>query len=415
MRETPEIESPKWSWTTKLVVALSFVAIVAWLINRFRAFLGPLLLAFVLTYLSYPAARYLRRKLKLSWRLSVTLFYVLLVIVLLGLIVLGGYVLIEQSQSLFNLVQQAALVTIPEYISSLSTQVIKVGTFEFKLSQLDLQTVNNQILATVQPALGQIGTLIGKLATSAASFLGWISFIILISYFVTAESGGMSSSLINFEVPGYAADFRKLAQQLDRVWNVFLRGQLTLFLLTVIVYVLVLTILGVRYSLGLAILTGFGRFLPYIGPFIAWLAIGLVAYFQGVTIFGMSAVGYVILVVSLSIVIDSSFDNIISPKFMGSSLKVHPAAVLIAALIAANIIGLVGVLLAAPVLATLKLLAEYAIRKMFDQDPWTGIDLETAQSGHSILPKFAQSAFEWLSENWKRRNKSREKDQEKYG
>jgi hypothetical protein len=72
---------------------------------------------------------------------------------------------------------------------------------------------------------------------------------------------------------------------------------------------------------------------------------------------------------------DSIFDNIISPKFMGSSLKVHPAAVLLTAVIAANIIGFIGLIVAGPVLATLQLLGRYILRKMFDLDPWEGVEL----------------------------------------
>ena len=77
-----------------------------------------------------------------------------------------------------------------------------------------------------------------------------------------------------------------------------------------------------------------------------------------------------VIIVGTAILIDSIFDNIISPKFMGSSLKVHPAAVLVTALVAANFIGFVGVIVSAPVLASLQLVGRYVIRKMFDMDPW---------------------------------------------
>jgi hypothetical protein len=64
---------------------------------------------------------------------------------------------------------------------------------------------------------------------------------------------------------------------------------------------------------------------------------------------------------------------------------VHPAAVLVAAIIAANLIGIIGLLLAAPVLATLKLLAGYTLRKLLDQDPWTASN-----------PPIRQLEFPWM-------------------
>ena len=74
--------------------------------------------------------------------------------------------------------------------------------------------------------------------------------------------------------------------------------------------------------------------------------------------------------IGLALLVDQVFDNLISPRIFGDTLGVHPAAVLVAALVAANLIGIIGLVLAAPVLATINLFGRYIIRKMFDQDPW---------------------------------------------
>jgi hypothetical protein len=59
---------------------------------------------------------------------------------------------------------------------------------------------------------------------------------------------------------------------------------------------------------------------------------------------------------------------------MGDTLKVHPAAVMVAAIVFASLFGILGVLLAAPVMATVALVATYVIRKLFDIDPWLGFE-----------------------------------------
>ena len=143
-------ESPRWGWTTKLVVGLGFVTVVAWLILRFREYLGPLILAFILIYLSYPVARYFRSRLNLSWRLSVSLFYLLFVLLLIGLLTLGGLALLDQGQSLFNIVQQAALVSLPDTINHLSNQVFRIGGFEIDMRQIELKPITDQILAKMK-------------------------------------------------------------------------------------------------------------------------------------------------------------------------------------------------------------------------------------------------------------------------
>ena len=78
MSVDPVPSSPVWGPTTKLVVALTIVAIAAGLFIQFHGILGPLLMAFVLAYLLHPVAGLLRRGLHLSWPLTVSLIYVVL-------------------------------------------------------------------------------------------------------------------------------------------------------------------------------------------------------------------------------------------------------------------------------------------------------------------------------------------------
>jgi predicted PurR-regulated permease PerM len=84
--------------------------------------------------------------------------------------------------------------------------------------------------------------------------------------------------------------------------------------------------------------------------------------------------------VGLCLVLDAILDNIIVPKFHGDTLGLHPAAVLVAALIAAQLIGFVGLVLAAPVLATMVLISRYFLRKLMDQDPWPSSEDESQNS-----------------------------------
>ena len=53
---------PSWSWTTRLVVGITLVAIAAFLAVRFQSLIAPLLLAFIVAYLFYPLARVLTCK-----------------------------------------------------------------------------------------------------------------------------------------------------------------------------------------------------------------------------------------------------------------------------------------------------------------------------------------------------------------
>jgi predicted PurR-regulated permease PerM len=363
--------SPRWSSTTKLLVGLVIVSLAAFLIYRFSNLVPPLLMIFIITYLLHPVTASLSRGLRLPWKLSVNIIYLLIVVILIGLLTWGGVGLVGQAQSLVSSIQ-GIVRDLPRYISELSTQVFTIGPFQLDMQTFDLNAVSQQVISLIQPLLSQTGSLVGTLAGGAATTLGWTVFILTVSYFVMAESSGLWEDLLKVEIPGYTEDFKRLGSELSRIWNAFLRGQIIIFLLALIIYAILLPALGVRYAIGIAFLAGLAKFLPYIGPAITWVIMALVTFFQPTKPFGLQdhALTYMLIVVITTSVIDWVMDNFITPRIMARTLKVHPAAVLVAAIIAANLLGLLGVIIAAPFLATFLLLGRYIMRKMFDLDPW---------------------------------------------
>lgn len=367
--EPPFTTSPRWSSTTKLLVGLVVVGIVAFLFFRFTSLITPLLIVFILAYLLHPAATLLSRALSISWKASVNILYFVILILLIGLLTLGGVGLVAQVQSLIQLVQ-AIVAELPNYIQNLAGQIFRIGPFTLDMRTIDLNEISRQLLSFIQPLLGRTGTLVGTVASGAAEIFGWTFFVLLVSYFVMIESTGLQSDLFKLEVPGYNEDLRRLSNQLSRIWNAFLRGQIFIFGMATLIYIFVLSFLGVRYAIGIAFMAGLAKFLPYIGPGLTWIVMALVTYFQPDKPFGMQPLAYMGLVVITTTVIDWIIDNLIAPRIMARSLRVHPAAVLVTALIAANLIGILGVVVAAPFLATISLLGRYTMRKMLDLDPW---------------------------------------------
>lgn len=367
----PAPTSPPWGATTKLVIALIFIVIGAALLIRFQFIIGPLLIALVLAYLFHPVGGLLQ-KTGLSWRAAVSILYLVLFILLVGLLALGGLGLIQQVQGVIQFTQDT-LRALPDLIEQFSGQVYQIGPVTIDFRNLDLNEISRQVLGLVQPLLSRTGSLLTSVASSAASFLGWTFFVLLVSYFVLVESGGRRRDILTVEIPGYQEDIVRLGRELGRIWNAFLRGQIIIFVLATLVYTVVLSILGVRYAIVLALLAGMARFVPYVGPAVNWLVLALVAYFQEFKLFDLTPLAYTLLVLAVALVIDWVFDNLISPRILSQALRVHPAAVLVAAIVAANLLGLLGVLIAAPMLATVALFWRYAMSKLLDRDPWQDI------------------------------------------
>jgi predicted PurR-regulated permease PerM len=391
----PSTFSPKWSNTTKLIVGLSFLAIIGFLFNRFQTLLAPLLITFILTYLMYPPSSWLMRKLRMNWRLSVTVCFLVLLLIILGLLTWGGLALVEQGQSLIAFLEKA-IVDLPTTIQNFLNTPIAIGPFKLELYRLNINSISSQISSSVQPLLGNLGNVLGQIASGTATTIGWLLFVMMMAYFILAETGGKPDKIFHFDIPGYDEDFKKIGIQLGKVWNSFLRGQFLIIMFVILIYSILFGAVGLQYFFGLAIIAGLTRFLPYIGPLIAWTTYGLVAYFQGTTIFGLSPISYALFVVVLAWLTDVIIDNFVSTRVMADALAVHPAAILVAALIGANLLGVAGMILAAPVLATIQLLFRYVLRKLLDKDPWEGIDFERQKRSAGRFPEWIDKLLKHL-------------------
>lgn len=378
--------SPRWSSTTKLLVGLVVVGIIAFLFIRFTSLIPPLLMVFILAYLLHPIATMISYWLRVSWKAAVNILYFVILILVIGSLTLGGVGLVAQVQSLIQLVQNI-VADLPEYVASLSGQVFQIGPFTLDMRTIDLNAISRELLGFVQPLLGRTGNLVTAVAGGAAEIFGWTFFILIVSYFIMVESSGLQSDLIKVEIPGYTEDLRMLGSNLSTIWNSFLRGQIFIFAMSTVIYIFVLSIFGVRYAIGIAFLAGLAKFLPYIGPAITWVIMALVTYFQSPTPFGMQALTYMLMVVIATTIIDWIIDSLVVPRIMAQTLRVHPAAVLVTALIAANLLGVIGVVIAAPFLASVMLLGRYTMRKMLDLNPWPPGDAVPTQP----------ISFEWFT------------------
>lgn len=361
---TENQHSPTWTTTTKLIIGLTLVAIFAGVFIYYRSIVSLLILAFIITFLFQPVVNWLTEKTRMSWRLSSTLVFLLLIILLIGMLTGAGLAIAQQLTGLVRVVQEFAN-DLPELADNLTEYLSQYG---FVSGLIDLNDLANRLLEVLQPLLGEIGSLVGSIATGAAVSIGRIFLVVFVAYFILSESRRVSN--IEIQIPQYDYDIRRMSRQMRTIWSSFFRGQIIIFVMVFVAYLIVLSALGVRYSIALAALTGLAIFIPYVGAWTSSIVMVLVTFFQPMNYFGLQPWQYSILILAIALIINFIFDNYISPRFLGRTLDIHPAAVLIAALLMANLFGLVGIFLAAPIVATIKAVSLYVFRKMFDQDPW---------------------------------------------
>lgn len=398
-KDQPNPKSPQWGWTTKLVVGFSLAAIILWLLVQFQNFMGPLITALILAFLFQPLAKFLQDKIKIPWRLSVTIIYLLVVLILAGLLTWGGFALVEQIQNLIGFIEKN-IDRLPDLVADVTTQTYQIGPFEYTPDvAISWDEITNEIVRAVQPLLGRMGSIASSIATGAATIVSWWILIILVSYFLLAESEGIPSRVLNLNIPGFSHDMNKMGDELSRIWKGFLRGEILVVFFSLIIYTIMLAIMGVQFFFGLALIAAIGQLIPYLGAWATWISFGLVAFFQTNIPFNLPPGLYVIIVLAVSMLVNSIIDQIIRTKVMADSLKVHPALVLIGALVGVQLLGFIGIVIAAPIMATLKLLLNYAVSKLSDQDPWEFLELREPIEKPGFLKRIASgwTAFkDWL-------------------
>ncbi len=394
----PMHPSPKWSATAKTVVGLTIAGIIVGVLIYFRTIIGSLMVSVILAYLLHPVANWIKKVTHLSWRLIVTILYLLMLVILIGILTLSGLAVANQASNLIGVIQDFMTNDLSRIVNDLSQKNFSFGPFQLDMSKFDLNVLTQQLVQTLEPLLGRLGASIGALATSALVTIGLTLFVLLISYFLLSEAGQFPNTADFIHIPGYEADIRRMVAELGYLWNAFLRGQLLIISLTVVVYTILMSGMGVRnWVIIIAILAGLARLVPYLGPTVTWTVTIIVTIVQGNNYFGLPPVIYAALVLAVALVVDQIFDNIISPLIFGQALRIHPALLLVGALAAARLLGLVGLLLAAPMIATLKLVGTYTVRKMLDLDPWQELD---ARHQADLLQKKGKGLPSRLEEVW---------------
>jgi phosphoglycolate phosphatase-like HAD superfamily hydrolase len=149
-----------------------------------------------------------------------------------------------------------------------------------------------------------------------------------------------------------------------------LQGQLVVAVVMGLLVWVVMGILGLPNVAGLALLAAVMEFLPSVGPAISGWIGTVVALFQGSTWLPIPNVPFAI-IVGVIYFIFAQLENIyFVPRFVGGRVKLDPAVALLGVLSATVVFGALGVLLATPVIASVRILFSYVYRKLLDAEPF---------------------------------------------
>lgn len=359
----------RWSNFTKRAVALILLLLLALVLYRFREVLPPLMIAALLAFVLNPVVGFLVSRLHMSRGLATSVVFLVLVVILLG--ALAAPVTAVPSIARFVRSTQFDAIRIINDVGAFFDRPLEIGDYT-----LDLSGMYQELSSALTSFVGSVaeGTL--DVVFNIASGAFWLIVVLITSFYLVKDADRFSEQLNNLAPPGYRDDLVRLRQQITGVWNAFLRGQLLLGLVMVVITAVVCWTFGLSYAVVLGLLAGVMEFVPNVGPFLAGVPAVLVALFQDSTVFGLSNFWYAALIAGLYLLIQQIENNVLVPRILGGSLNLHPLMVLIGIIIGGSMAGIIGMLLAAPILATLRVLGYYVFCRLYDRDPFAELEPE---------------------------------------
>jgi predicted PurR-regulated permease PerM len=205
-----------------------------------------------------------------------------------------------------------------------------------------------QYLTSHQHTFVDWASSLGKKVASVASHVVWIVLIPILAIFFLKDGRALAESAIQTVDQRSQRQFlRGFIEDLNGMLASYIRAQLTLAVISLLVYIVVLEILRVPYAIVLGTLGGIMEFIPIVGPLVAAamiLGIAFIANYHHLLIL-LAFLGAWRLIQ----------DYVNSPRIMGGKLRLHPLASLFAVLTGGEIGGVVGVYLSIPIMATLRI------------------------------------------------------------
>lgn len=315
----------------------------------------PIILTGVVYYLLNPIVDILERR-RVKRVYSILILY-LLIAAIITIVVLAVIPVVRQQ--ITDLVRN-----FPVYYENVVLQFEQfIGTGYLTQVEQTLRINFNDIVGSLSE---RVSTIVDSTVTGIGGFLGVLTETILaiitvpfILFYLLKDGKKLPSYLLSFLPTNIRGSTSRVLSESNHQISSYIRGQIIVsFCIGVLLYIGYI-IIGLDYALILAVIAACTAIVPYLGPAIAITpALIVAAVTSPIMLLKMIAVWTIVQLVE---------GKFISPQIMGKSLKVHPITIIFVILTAGNLFGVVGILLAVPGYAVLKVVFTHLFNWFKDQ------------------------------------------------
>jgi predicted PurR-regulated permease PerM len=303
-----------------------------------REVFPPFIVGAIIAYLLYPLVKFLNQRCGFRPFWSVLLIYFATGAVV-GFIAWHFWpVLVDEATNLFE--QRREIVT------NLVDQVRQ----QFSL-QIDVHETSDIILSQLQNSIGKPEEIVHFGGVVSKSLLS-ILVCAVTSVYMLADNKRVGRFFMRFVALEKRATVVSLAGQMDVMFRKYVLGQIGLITLMSFIAFCILSCCGIKYALLIALVTGFLEIIPVLGPLLAIIIASVFAVAQ----LGISHFWIVPLWYWIARLLE---DYVIVPNTIGHAVELHPLAVIFAVIVGETMAGALGMLIAIPVAASIKVVLDF--------------------------------------------------------
>lgn len=331
-------------------IKIIIVALALYILSKVTTIYLPLILAIVLSFILNPIVDiFSRMRIKrLNWSIPRGLA-VLLSFICTGLclFIIATFVFLPFIHEFDKFV-----VNLPELLARIQriTMVIQARANEVTLPNNVPNLVEQAISSAASFSVDFAKKILNTIFSFASSIIELVVVPVLTFYFLR-DWNSLRESFVSIFSMSHRRDVRLIIEEMAATVSGYIRGQ---FWISITMGLLVFSgmyLLGVDYPLVLGLLATLTETIPIIGPIVGAIPAILLAY--------LAAPALAVKVLIFFLVVHQIENHVIVPNIMGHTIDLHPSTVIISLLIGGQLYGIVGMILAVPATALLKVLLKH--------------------------------------------------------
>lgn len=312
--------------------------------------MGPLFIGIIIAWVLDPAVKKLNKIINNRVFSSIIIYAIMLSILYLIMITLFP-LLLEQTSDFITI-----LPDIIDYVSGLANSFLEKFN---DINLINIEAIKDNTINYINSAISSLTTkipiMIINIISNLASTIGVFALGLIIGFYLLVGSDNISKTLLSLLPIKIRKDIKGLLEEANKSLFTYIKGVLLISLIISVICAIAFIIMGLKAPILLGLICGITNIIPYIGPFIGGIVAAIVAFTQTISL-GILAIIVVLIVQALD-------NGLLHPVIIGRTMRLHPVIIIVGLLIFGYFWGPLGMVIATPLVALLKLLILFVENK----------------------------------------------------